>query len=131
MSVLHCIFIAVYRYLVIATDITCNPNATAELCPNTTLFCICAGTGTAVRWTTNKTGVFDPPTGVTFSADLDDVGTNRTEGGFTVVLVNKSMSNFTSSLQVNGSDVVGVQVSCSIGGVTDIITPQLAGTFKR
>ena len=43
------------------------------------------------------------------------------------MLVNKTMSNFISTLQVDSSDVVGVQVSCSIGGVTDIIIPQLAG----
>ena len=117
--------------MVIATELTCNPNATAELCPNITLFCSCAGTGNAMRWTTNKTGVFVPPIGATFIADFDNVGDSHTQGGFTVVLVNKTMNNFISTLQVNTSDVVGVQVSCSIGGVTDIITPQLAGDFKR
>ena len=110
-----------------AATITCNLTSIAELCPNTTLFCTCAGTGTAVRWTTDKTGVFVPPTGVTLVADFDNIGDSHTQGGFTVVLVNKTMSNFISTLQVDSSDVVGVQVSCSIGGVTDIITPQLAG----
>ena len=80
-----------------------------------------------MRWTTNKTGVFPPPTGVTLVADFDNVGDSHTQGGFTAVLVNKTMNNFISTLQVDSSDVNGVQVSCSIGGVTDIITPQLAG----
>ena len=117
--------------MVIATEITCSPNATAELCPNTTLLCTCAGTGTAVRWTTNKTGVFVPPTGVSLVADFDNVGDSHTQGGFTVVLVNKTMNNFISTLQVDSSDVNGVQVSCSIGGVSDIITPQLAGELSK
>ena len=84
-----------------------------------------------MRWTTNKTGVFEPPTGVTVSADFDNVGDSHTQGRFTVMLVNKTMSNFITTLQVNSSDVNGVQLSCLIGGVTDIITPQLAGDFKR
>ena len=112
-----------------ATKISCNPNATTELCPNTRLNCTCTGTGIAVRWTTNKTGVFNPPTGASFSTALgDDVGASQTAGGFTIAFVNASMSNFISSLQVSGGDVTGVQVSCSIdGGVPDTITPQLAG----
>ena len=117
--------------MVIATEITCSTNA-AELCPNITLFCTCTGLGSGVRWTTNKAGVFDPPTGVTFSPALgDNVGASQTAGGFTVVLVNTSISHFVSSLQVSGSDVAGVQVSCSIGGVTDTITPQLTGELIR
>ena len=117
--------------MVIATKISCSPDATAELCPITTLFCTSAGTGTAARWTTNKTGVFVPPTGVTLSADFDNVGDSHTQERFTVMLVNKTMSNFISTLQVDSSDVNGVQVSCLIGGETDTITPQLAGDFKK
>ena len=80
-----------------------------------------------MRWTTNKPGVFAPPPGVTFSTGLDNVGDNHTQGGFAVVFVNDSMSNFITTLQVNTNDIAGVQVSCSITGVTDTMTPQLAG----
>ena len=84
-----------------------------------------------MRWTTDKAGVFVPPSGVALSPVLgDNVGANQTAGGFTVVLVNTSMSNFISSLQVSGSDVAGVQVSCLIDGITDTITPRLAGELK-
>ena len=125
---LHLIVLLNFMYSVNATDLQCDPDA--SLCPDSTLLCTCSGTGTVVRWTTNKAGAFDSPDGATFISGLDVVNSTRSANGFLLTFLNNSVDNLTTILQVSATEVAGVQVSCLIGGVTYSTTPDLAGEFK-
>ena len=84
-----------------------------------------------MKWTTNKTDVFAPPVGEKFSRTIkDNVGQTRRQQGFNLTFTNDNGSNLTSILQVKATDVVGVQVNCTVGmGETKSVTPWLAGTY--
>ena len=71
--------------------------------------------------------------GTTFSSGADPVGATNNQGGFSATLVNNSMTNFTTTLQVNAMDVNGVQVDCTIGGVstTNTTIPRIAGEISQ
>ena len=87
-----------------------------------------------MRWTTNKTGVFDDMGGVTFISGAAPVGSVNNQGGFNVTFVNDSMNNFTTTLQVKAMDVNGVHVDCTIGtggSATSTTIPRIAGEISQ
>lgn len=134
--VLRCIGFSCIVYVlfnssgVSTTELSCHPNP-AALCDSSILLCECFGVGMNVKWTTSKTDVFAPPVGKKFSGELDHVGESRLKDGFILTFTNDDEDNFTSILQVNATNVNGIQVNCTVGmGETKFVTPRLAGTCK-
>ena len=108
--------------------LTCSKDLT-QLCPRDILVCNCTGTGVALRWTSNHAGVFEPPTGFTFSQD-NGVGFNQTKLGFTAIATSVEPGNLMGTLSFSAASVFeGIQVICSSGGenAVNFITASSAG----
>ena len=97
---------------VAAASLVCD--SLQDLCPgdNNQRMCTCFVSGNAIRWRTNRTGVFDGLGATFFSAD--PLGTNETEMGFTVILTNNTMGHLTSIMTYTPTAVstTGLTVSC-------------------
>ena len=113
---------------VAATSLVCED--VQDLCPgdNNQRMCTCVVSGNAMRWRTDRTGVFDGQ-GITFFGG-DPLGSSQTEMGFTVILTNNSIGQLTSIMTYTPTVVstTGLTVTCENPATPDTInTTFLAG----